>query len=313
MYAPICLFTYNRLIETQSTIESLARNFLASESDLIIFSDGPKTIEANEKINEVRNYLHQVSGFKSVKINESDTNKGLANSIITGVSTVFEEYDRVIVLEDDLVTQPNFLDFMNQALNYYSNDKKVSSVNGYSLALRDLKDEVYFQNRSFPWGWGTWENRWDAEIFNKQKIKNQIGNNNKLLKNFTKNCGNDISKMLLDSLNNKNNSWYVRWVFFHFITNTYSVYPNHSFVENIGYSENGTHCRAINSYTSILRSDQKQEFNFIPFSYPEESKRLEFLEYFSFWSKLKVRLKLLKSSEGREKVIDEIKFKLKMA
>ncbi|HKJ79690.1 MAG TPA: glycosyltransferase [Prolixibacteraceae bacterium] len=313
MFAPVCLFTYNRLWETQQTIEALKNNFLAQKSDLIIFSDGPKNEQAEEQVLHVRNYVEGISGFKSIKIIHSSENKGLANSIISGVTRVLQEYGKVIVLEDDIVTRPNFLDFINQALDYYCENPKIRSINGYSLKLKSASKEIYFQKRSFPWGWGTWKNRWSEDFFNKQHIKSQIENDKSLLKKFKNDCGDDISKMLLDSLNNVNNSWYVRWVYTHFLTDTFSAYPIHSFVENIGYSDNGTHCRTINSYDSNIIESTNRIFEFIPFEYPDEEVKHDFLFYFSYWSKLMVRFQLLRSAGGREKVLDEIKYKLKLA
>ena len=117
MLAPICLFTYNRIDELKLTIKALQQNFLAVESDLVIFSDGGKDENSWEKVNHVRQYLRSVSGFRSLEIVESPNNKGLANSIITGVSSVTEKQQKVIVLEDDLITSTNFLDYMNQCLS----------------------------------------------------------------------------------------------------------------------------------------------------------------------------------------------------
>ncbi|MFW6326692.1 MAG: glycosyltransferase family 2 protein [Bacteroidota bacterium] len=312
MLAPVCLFTYNRLWETKQTIEALQENFLAPESELIIFSDGPKNEDVKDEVEAVRKYISSISGFKSIRIIKSQENKGLAESIISGVTKILDEYGKIIVLEDDLVTRPNFLDFMNQALDFYFHYSEVRSVNGYSLRLTYPVKDIYFQKRTFPWGWGTWENRWDTYIFDKQRIKNKIEKDETLLTGFKKECGDDISKMLLDSINNVNNSWYVRWVFRHYTTDTYAAYPVHSFVENIGYSKKGTHCRLINSFESRLSTSLDRKFEFIPFTYPEERYRREFLHYFSILSKLMVRFRLLNSSSGREKVFDEIKYKLKL-
>lgn len=48
---------------------------------------------------------------------------------------VFQEYDAVIVLEDDCVTHPAFMTFMLQALNQYQNKKDVYSVSGYAYPV----------------------------------------------------------------------------------------------------------------------------------------------------------------------------------
>ena len=165
MLAPICLFTYNRLSETQQTVEALKKNFLASKSDLFVFSDGPKNAGAKLKVEDVREYLRSINGFKSVTIFESEENKGLAKSIISGVTQIIKKEGKVIVLEDDLITTPNFLDFMNQALDSFEYNDKVFSISGYTLNLPSLSQhnkDYYFAHRASSWGWATWTNRWES-------------------------------------------------------------------------------------------------------------------------------------------------------
>lgn len=313
MFAPICLFTYNRLEETKKTIEALKRNFLAAESDLYIFSDGPKNNNISTEIDEVRSFLKTIIGFKSIKIIESVENKGLANSVITGVTQIIEEHGRIIVLEDDLITTPNFLDFMNQALDYFAVDQNIQSINGFSLYLKRLgfEDETYFQQRPFSWGWATWEDRWDEKIFDKKLLLNEVKSDKLLLKKFKEAFGDDIVKMFMDSITDMNDSWYVRWTYNHFKRNTFSVYPKYSLVENIGFGESGTHCKGINSYKYEVNLNNKRLFDFNTFLIPSEALSKSFLKYFTFKYKLSVRLKLALTSSGRTQIYSEFKDKLR--
>ena len=120
-YAPIVVFGFNRPDALKNTIASLLRNEEAKDSDLFVFVDGPRDgkVGEKEKVEEVREYVKSIKGFKSLHYTFSDRNKGLANSIIKGVSKVINKFGRVIVLEDDLSVQPNFLAFMNQGLEKY--------------------------------------------------------------------------------------------------------------------------------------------------------------------------------------------------
>ena len=135
--APIALFVYNRQWHTRQTVESLGRNHLARESDLYVFSDGPKDAAATDTVREVREYIRAVSGFKSMSIIERERNFGLANSIIDGVTRLCDERGRVIVLEDDLVTSRYFLQFMNVALEKYQYDERVMHVSGYMFPVEN--------------------------------------------------------------------------------------------------------------------------------------------------------------------------------
>jgi hypothetical protein len=304
--APICLFVYSRPIKTKKTIKAIKNNFLADKSDLFIFSDGPKDKNSISKVKSVRSYLENINGFKSINIIKSPRNKGLADSIIYGVDKVINNYGKVIILEDDLVTQPNFLDFMNQALNFYKDENQIQSINGYSLKLKN-SGICYFQVRPFSWGWGTWIENWDLDIFNKKLIKNKIKNNNNILQKFKASCGDDVSRMLIDSLSEKIDSWYIRWAFNHFINNNYSVYPNKSLIKNIGFDDSATHCSTINPFNFELLDPNRRNFSFNHFKPPTKKITNKFLNYFTFKHKLITRLRHLATKKGRKLIIEEIK------
>lgn len=143
--APIVLFTYKRLNTLKQTIESLQQNYLATESDLYIFSDAAKGIEDKESVDSVRNYIKTIKGFKSVTITESEVNKGLATSIIEGVSQILKTHETVIVLEDDLVSTNNFLDFMNESLTKYEDETAIFSISGFSFNL-NLEKNIFMMS-----------------------------------------------------------------------------------------------------------------------------------------------------------------------
>ena len=309
--APIILFTYNRLEETKQTILALQKNNLAKDSELYVFSDGSKNKEGKKKVEELRLYLQQITGFKKIVIFKSPINQGLANSVIEGVTKILEEFGKVIVLEDDLITSPNFLNFMNQALEFYEFDKKIKSVNGFSLDIKSKIDSVYFQTRPFPWGWATWKDRWNQQIFDKKRISDELETDKLILKKFNKKCGDDMSKMLLDSLNEINDSWYVRWTYSHFINNKISVYPSRSFIENIGFSADSTHCGPIDSYKYKLEVRQNINLSLSDFDSINLKQEKNFLKYFTISYKLLFRLKLLLTLKGFKLVLKELKFKIK--
>jgi GT2 family glycosyltransferase len=242
MLAPICLFTYNRLAETRQTIEALQKNFLVNESDLIIFSDGGKDDVSRVKVEKVRQFIRSVSGFKSIQIIESPVNKGLANSVISGVTQIIEHYGKVIVLEDDLITSRNFLDYMNQCLEAYEANGKVFSVSGYSYPLKLATDYSYdatFGYRSYSWGWATWQDRWEKVDWEVSDYKDFSRSWKAKLK-FNKG-GSDLSRMLRHQMEGKLDSWYIRWVYHQYKLNLYDVFPRISKVNNIGFTRTATH------------------------------------------------------------------------
>ena len=241
MYSPVCLFTYSRLNETILTIDALKNNFLASKSDLIIFSDGPKNNRSEKEVKNVRDYLKGISGFKSIVIYESPINKGLAKSIIEGVTQVISIYGSVIVLEDDLITSKNFLNYMNQSLDFYKNNEKVYSISGYTPPIKSFIDDVYFTKRASSWGWATWKNRWLEIDWELERYRHVISS--KDFKNNFNKMGSDMFKMLQDQLSGKINSWAIRWCLHQFVNDSFTVFPTKSKVQNIGTGLNATHTK----------------------------------------------------------------------
>lgn len=240
--APIALFVYNRLWHTKKTIEALQMNDLAKESELFIFADGPKANEKPEKVLQVREYLHKVSGFKKVTIKKRDENFGLANSIIYGVTEIVNSYGRVIVLEDDLVTSPVFLHYMNDALDLYKDNEDVISIHGYQYPLADTSnlEDTFFIKGADCWGWATWEDKWKLFEHNGKKILEEL-KSRKLQKVADFNNAYPYTKMLKNQIKGKNDSWAIRWYMSAFLRNKLTLYPKHSLVQNIGNDNSGTH------------------------------------------------------------------------
>lgn len=238
--APIALFVYNRLEHLIQTIEALKKNVLASESELFIFSDGPKK-GGGEKVQCVRDYVKEIDGFRTVKIYESTDNKGLAYSIIDGVTRIVNKYGRVIVVEDDLVTSPYFLQYMNDALNIYENDEKVACVHGYNYPIEGLP-ETFFIRGADCWGWATWKRAW---FFFEPSGKVLLAElkRRRLEASFDFGGHASYTKMLRDQIAKKNNSWAIRWYASAFLRDMLCLYPGKTLVRNIGFDEQGTHCR----------------------------------------------------------------------
>src|SRR5215217_2103764 len=167
--APIVLFCYNRPAHLRQTLEYLQANALAVESELYIYSDGPKKESDHAAIAEIHTYLSDLKGFKKINITKSETNLGLASSVIKGVSEVISQYHKVIVLEDDMLTTPDFLNYMNEALNVYSSRSDIFSVTAYTPPIsvpKNYKQDLYLAPRASSWGWGTWADKWQKADWN---------------------------------------------------------------------------------------------------------------------------------------------------
>lgn len=248
--APIVLFVYNRLWHTQQTVEALQKNELAENSDLFIFADGAKNIEDSYAVDGVRKYLKTITGFKSITIEESPINKGLANAIIYGVTKIVNQFDKVIVLEDDLITSKYFLQYMNNNLVIYNNFDDVISIHGFVYPINDLPD-AFFLRGADCWGWATWKRGWDIFEPDGQKLLNQLIENNST-KEFDYNHNYPFTQMLRDQMAGKNNSWAIRWHASAFLNNKLTLYPGKTLVKNIGFDNSGTHCGNCDLHNSII-------------------------------------------------------------
>lgn len=257
--APIVLFVYARPEHTKNTIEALSKNEFASESELYIFSDNAKKETAVQNVKKVREYIHLIENkniFKKTKIIEAENNKGLANSIIEGVTEIINEYGKIIVLEDDLVTSKFFIRYMNEALDFYEKNDNIWSISGYNLPIKipdDYKKEVYLSYRGCSWGWATWKNRWNTVDWKVEDYKSFKHNFFKR-KRFNRG-GPDLSQMLDTQMKGKCDSWAIRWCYEQSKQNKYTIYPIESLVQNQGLDGSGTHSGDDRSFDVKLNSN----------------------------------------------------------
>lgn len=240
-YAPLVLFVYNRPDHTQQTVEALKRNKLAKESDLVIFSDASRSEDHAEGVRKVRKYIHEIKEFRSITVIEREANYGLSRSIIDGVTTIVKKYGRIIVIEDDLVTTPYFLNYMNEALNRYSDDDRVVSIHGYVYPVTMHLPEAFFLPGADCWGWATWSRGWACFNSDGKYLFNELVRR-KLIRSFDYNGAYPYSKMLEDQIKGKNDSWAIRWYASAFLAGKLTLYPGRSLVHNIGNDSSGTHC-----------------------------------------------------------------------
>ncbi|RNL56867.1 glycosyltransferase [Pedobacter jejuensis] len=257
--APIALFVYNRPKHTERTIKFLQQNNLAAESKLFIFSDGAKTKQDEEKVAEVRAIINKIDGFKSVRVIERKTNSGLANSVIAGVTQLINDYGKVIVFEDDLVTSPHTLTYFNEGLTRYANEDKVMHIGAYMYPLKhDELPETFFYRAATSWGWATWARAWknfepDIDTLIKQfdgKKKSAFAIDNTM--NFW--------KQMQEFKSGKNNSWAIRWYASIFLKGGLTLNPSQSLVNNIGHDGTGVHSGINDIYNVIINPKPITEF-----------------------------------------------------
>lgn len=248
-YAPIVVFGYNRADMMENLLKSLEKNENLEQMDLYIFVDipdkkKPSDIPLSEKVIEYVNYYKTISKFKNVKIEIAKKHKGLAESVISGVTKVINQYGKVIVLEDDLEVSDDFLDYMQRGLKFYKNNSKVWSLTAHCPLVKGVgnkyKKDVFLAPRAESLGWGTWRNRWNHMDW-------QVSSYNDFKKDFVGHAlfklgGSNSYKMLERQMTDKQyDSWAIRWSYQQFRERKYTVYPKESRVIHCGNDNRSTH------------------------------------------------------------------------
>jgi len=241
-YAPVLLFVYNRPRHTRLTVEALQNNTFAAGSDLVVYSDAPRKPEAAAAVQEVRRYIRTIAGFASVTIVERSANLGLANSIIDGVSQYCRERGRVIVVEDDLLTSPYFLEYMNNALSRYEDETRVMQVAGYMFPVSlNINEDALLLPFVTSWGWATWQRAWqhfdpDANGYH------QLEKDRRRRRRFDLDGHYRYFRMLRAQRNGTADSWAIRWYLSVFLREGLVLFPAKSLVRNLGFDGSGVNC-----------------------------------------------------------------------
>lgn len=244
MLAPVVLFVFNRPWHTRQTLEALHANTLSDQSELIVFSDGPKSgaspVEI-EKINEVRAVVQEKSWCKSVKLIKSEANLGLAQSIISGVTEIVNQYGKIIVLEDDVVTSPGFLKYMNEVLDLYEKEEQVMHISGYMFPVKGNLPPTFFYNTASCWGWATWKNRWIHFRNDAQTLFREIYHAHRL-KDFNLDNTADFGRQLQANISGIKETWAIKWYASFFLKNGLALHPYPSLTNNFGHDLTGQNC-----------------------------------------------------------------------
>ena len=209
--SPIVLFVYNRPEHLKRTVEALQRNELAAESELVIYSDGPGTDTDAAKVNAVRAYIRTITGFKNVTINASTANKGLAGSVIDGVTAVVNQYGKIIVLEDDVLTSRYFIKFMNDALNAYEDCAEVLAIGSWNSFAPPRKVKAnFFLRLPDSIAWATYQRSWALFEKDGQLLLDRLRERN-LIDKFNMENSYRYDQMLQDQIAGRVSSWAIRW------------------------------------------------------------------------------------------------------
>lgn len=255
---PIALFCYNRPDHLRATLEALRNNHGVDRACLYAFSDGPACEADIPKVEAVRAMLADIDWCASVRIVSGACNKGLRDSIVQGVTTVVEQHGRCIVLEDDIVTSPWFLQYMDDALVRYRDVPDVMHIAGFFLPVSaaELPEAVFYRPTSC-WGWATWADRWaklelDAAVLLERLKGREEAFNLEGAYNFMHHLHLNVEGRM--------RTWAIFWYASVFLMGGQCLHPAVSLTRNIGHDGCGTNCRTTDSFETTLREMPVTEF-----------------------------------------------------
>lgn len=291
MQAPVILFAYNRADHLHKTLSALGYNTLAKETEVFVFIDGPKTEEGRSATQQVIECVKKFSTgfFSQVHMIVAEKNKGLAPSVIDGVTKILNEYGKVIVLEDDSVSSRYYLSFMNQALDFYEQQKDVWSIGGFTVPMclpEDYRKDIIATQRVSSCAWAIWKDRWELIDWSDKPYK-KFRFSYKKRRKFNA-WGNDRANMYDDQMNGRINSWAIRFDYAMFINKAMNIIPRESLIENIGIDGSGTHSRAAEQARFQVDLSKEDGWDFQRVTMDERIRK-EFCKPFhsSLWNRMK--------------------------
>ena len=245
----IVIFSYNRPDHLRRTLEALSNNDLAKDSCVFIYCDGGNK-DADETqltlIRRNREIAHAATGFKTVHVIERSYNFGLANNIISAVTEIVNQYNRIITLEDDIITSVGFLRYMNDALDLYENDSTVMHISGYMYPHKGQLPETFFYQVPYPGGgWATWKLAWD-DFSN--DIETLYAFWSTRWKDFNKYGGNYLQKQLEANHEGTMYTWFIKWHAVLLQRGGLTLYPHTSLTNNIGFDSSGSNCGTMTKF-----------------------------------------------------------------
>lgn len=245
--APVGVFLYNRPRHARRTLEALRNNRGANRTPLYIFCDGPKPGAPQEVLHQVAAVRKLAEDFRwpgpKKEIYAAATNKGLARSIIDGTTKLCKAYGAAILVEDDIVTSPGFLEYMNRALALYADTPEVMHVSGFFYPIKtDDFPETFFYNITTCWGWATWQRAWQHMNEDREALYRQV----EVLPDrsaYDLNGAADFFRQLEHNFTGKRITWAVLWYTVLFFKGGLCLHPRHSLTNNIGNDGSGENSR----------------------------------------------------------------------
>lgn len=262
--APVGLSTYSRLDHLRQSISALQKNTLAGQSELFVFSDAPQPGD-EDKVNAVRRYLRTVSGFKTVTIMERTSNNRVANNR-GGIEELLNTYGKIVFLEEDVITAPGFLQFMNDALHFYQDNPQIGSISAYCPAM-DIPDayphDCFALTRFNPWGVALWKRYYRMNTPITKQAYLQVFNDKKRVRMLARSVGQEALRIIRMDVEGELDAGDMKSIFWQFVEGKLTIYPKKSLTYNVGQDGSGLHMGVTGKWDLSEVWDKESGFGFV--------------------------------------------------
>lgn len=259
----IGVFCYKRAAKLKASMEALLQNPECANLEVIFFADGYKGEKDKQGVLETRAYIDTLTGFKNIHKHYRDKNFSTGPNFHTGLSYLSNNYDRFIIVEDDLVVTPNYIKYLLDGLDFYKNEKSVFCVTGFCFPLKinNYPYDSIVANRFCSYGWASWANRVKNVVWDKEGLQNIIKTSPDFKSRLNKE-GMDLYRMVEKEINGTISTWDIQMQVYVSENRLKVIYPIISKGTNIGFDNESTNTFGIDYLQTPQDPGIKREFKF---------------------------------------------------
>ncbi|MBK8021792.1 MAG: hemolysin activation protein [Chloroflexi bacterium] len=284
---------------------SVAQCKRLDECTIYIYCDAAKVPTHQSAVDESRKVVAEFSAQLGAQIIRRDVNLGLARSIVDGVTSLVQRYERVIVLEDDLIVSPDFLDYMLQSLDHFRDASQVYQISGFCFPIQPRPtDDTFFLPLATTWGWATWARAWQAFDWDPPQVLNDLSDPS-IRSRFDLDDSYPYTRMLQDRLGGRNDSWGILWWYAIFKAGGLVLYPRESLVRNDGFDGSGIHSGNDKSVAQSLSKEVASVSISTPLTFPATIQINS-----DVWSSMKMFLRHQQEQGSSTSVLRRVRTKL---
>lgn len=248
LQTPVALFIYNRPSHTQQVLERIRE---VSPPRLLVVADGPVPGDDADRTRTetVRSLITEGSFPFDIETEFAETNLGLKHRFSTGLDWVFKQVPEAIILEDDILPEPDFFRFCQVLLDWFRDDDRVMEITGRNQLEQWQRDDYdyHFSYYGGIWGWATWRDAWsefdpNLELWSDPDVRERIRDLLSEPEQFRY-----LERVYDSTAAGETESWAYAWGFARHRNSGLSVVPSQNLIKNLGFGEESTNTSNTNS------------------------------------------------------------------